>query len=203
MALTDAQVREILSSAGIPAENLENATKKIMDGHILSINALREQRDGFKADAEKLPTVQKELDDLKAKGDQNWQQKYEKEHSDFDAYKKQIKDEKDLNQKADLYRALLRSEKVEEKRIDSILKVTDLTSLKVVDGKLDDVETLKNTIKTEWSGFIVSEHIEGAEVDNPPANNEKGAFEKLSLGDKMTYANEHPTDQSVIDWLKK
>lgn len=202
MALTKAQVREILSAAGVTAENVAMAVDKIMDGHLASIEALREERDGYKADAEKLPEVQKELDDLKAKGDPDWQEKFDNEHRAFEDYKKQVADEKVAAEKSALYRALLRDSKVEEKRIDSIMKVTDLSKLTVKDGKLDDVEGLKEAIKTEWGGFIVAESSKGAKVDNPPAKTEQNAFEKMSLADKMAYANEHPTDQSVIDWLK-
>ena len=202
MALTNAQVREILSTAGIPAENVEVAVKKIMDGHVTSINALREERDNYKADAEKLPSVQKELNDIKAKGDQDWQKKFDDEHKAFEAYKNEVTAEKVSAQKSELYRALLRELKVGEAQINSILKVTDLSKLTIKDGKLDDLEKLKETAKSEWGGFIMAKNVQGQKVDNPPANPDKNAFEKMSLADKMTYANEHPTDQSVIDWLK-
>ena len=202
MALTKAQVREILSSAGVAPENVADAVDKIMDGHLASIEALREERDQFKADAEKLPEVQKELDGLKAKGDPDWQEKFDAEHKAFEDYKTQVAEEKAKAEKVELYRALLRESKVEEKRIDSILKVTDVDKLTVKDGKLDDVEGLKKSIAEEWSGFIVETSAKGAKVDNPPAKQEQNAFEKLSLADKMTYANAHPTDQAVIDWLK-
>ena len=42
----------------------------------------------------------------------------------------------------------------------------------------------------------------GANVAHPPAT-VRNAFEALSLSDKMRYANEHPSDQSVKDWLNK
>ena len=92
MALTKTQLKEILSAVGVSAENAETAIGKIMDGHLASVNALREREDElkkdvdkYKADALKLADVQRELDGLKAKGDPDWQKKYEKEHSDFEA----------------------------------------------------------------------------------------------------------------------
>lgn len=180
MALTSTQVREILSAAGVPAENVADAVQKIMDGHVTSINALREERDGYKADAEKLPIVQKELDDLKAKGDQDWEQKYEQEHSDFEAYKLQVQEDKVLSQKTELYRAVLKECNVGERQIANILKVSGDTIEKLVikDGKLDDVDALKETIKKEWSGFIMNEQKKGAEVDTPPENSGGGKPEE-------------------------
>lgn len=174
MALTKAQVREILSAAGVSAENLATAVDKIIDGHVTSINALREEIATYKADAEKLPTVQKELDDFKAKGDQNWQSRYESEKQAFADYKAGIEKEKSNAEKKSLYTALLKSLKVDEKRIDSILKVTDLDAIKVKDGKFEDEKTLSENAKKDWSGFIVSERTDGADVDNPPENGGKG-----------------------------
>ena len=69
MALTKAKVKEILSKAGVEAENMDAAVDSILNGHIASIDALREERDGYKKDAERLPDVQKELDDLKKAGE--------------------------------------------------------------------------------------------------------------------------------------
>lgn len=203
MALTNAQVREILSAAGVSTENVGTAVQRIMEGHLASVNALREERDGYKVDAEKLPEVQKELDKLKAKGDQDWQQKYTDEHTAFEGYKKQIADEKALAEKSSLYRELLRDAKVEEKRIDSIMKVTDLSQISVKDGKLEGADALKNAIKSEWSGFIIETKEQGSKVDNPPASGGPTAFEAMSLAEKMKFANEHPSDQTVMDWLKK
>ena len=47
---------------GIEADKID----EIISAHTDTVNALKEQRDTYKADAEKLPAVQKELDDLKA-----------------------------------------------------------------------------------------------------------------------------------------
>lgn len=170
MALTKAQLKEILSAAGCPTENIEGAVAKIMEGHITSVNALREERDAYKADAEKLPDVQKELDNLKAKGDPDWQKKYEDEHNSFETYKTQISGERERAQKTRLYRKLLRECKVEEKRIDAVLKVTDIDSLSIEDGGLKDADNLKADIEKEWAGFIVVEKPQGANVEKPPAN---------------------------------
>lgn len=174
MALTKTQLTEKLSEGGIEAEKIPDLVSWIMNGHITSINALREERDGYKADAEKLPGVQKELDDLKAKGDQNWQKRYEDENAAFETYKEQVSKQKEADEKARLYRNILKECDVEETRIDAVMKVTDISKLELKDGKLEDVDNLKQQIQTEWAGFIVKPQKKGAEVDNPPANNGGG-----------------------------
>jgi hypothetical protein len=172
MALTNAQVREILSAAGVPTENVAEAVQKIMDGHITSVNALREQRDAYKADAEKLPDVQKELDALKAKGDQDWQKRYEDEHTAFETYKTEIANEKVRAEKVELYRKALKECNVGEKQIGNILKVSGdvIDKLSIKDGQIDDLDVLKQNIQNEWSGFIMKSKDKGAGVDTPPMN---------------------------------
>lgn len=172
MALTSAQLREILSVAGIPAENAEDAVQKIMNGHITSINALREERDSFKQAAEQLPAIQKELEELKKHGDADWEQKYVNEHTEFEAYKTKVADEKTREQKTRLFRSLLKKCKVGERQIDNIVMVSgdEIDSLTVKDGKIEDSDALATKIKEKWSGFIMTEKQQGAQVDTPPDN---------------------------------
>lgn len=169
MALTKNRIKEILSAAGVSAENAEKAVADILDGHLASVNALREERDTYKADADKLKDVQKELDEFKAKGDQDWQNKYETEHKAFDDYKKQIADQKVVEKKSELYKQLLKDSKIDEKRISAIMKVTDLSKLKIKDDQLDGKDELEKSIKAEWADFIVKESESGADVPKPPA----------------------------------
>ena len=178
MALTKAQLKEILSAAGCSAENAEVAMEKIMDGHLASINALREDKDAltkevakYKEQADKLEGVQKELDGLKAKGDPDWQKKYEDEHAAFEAYKTDTANEKEREQKIAFYRNLLGECKVGKKQIDAILKITDIDSLSIKDGKLENADSLKSSIEKDWAAFIMKDKTKDANVDNPPENN--------------------------------
>ena len=208
MALTKTQLKEILSAAGISAENAEVAIGKIMDGHVASVNALREERDElkadvekYKADAQKLANLQKELDGLKAKGDPEWQSKYEKEHEDFEAFKTEIENGKVKDEKTRLYRKLLEDCNVEAKRIDAVLKVTDIDKIAVKDGKLENAESLRANIKKEWSGFIVKTQSKGADVDNPPDHNDGHKMSREEIykkDDKGRYLLDAPARQKAL-----
>lgn len=111
MALTKAQVREILSAAGVDSEHMGDAVEKIIDGHIASVNALREEIDRYKADAGKLAEVQKELDAAQAELSESkkdkWEVKYKAIKEDFEGFKaEQAKKESHMAKEA-AYRALL------------------------------------------------------------------------------------------------
>lgn len=168
MALTKAQVKEILSAAGIPEENMEQAVTKIMNGHITSIDALREQRDEYKADAEKLAVVQKELNDLKAKGDADWEKRYSDEHAAFEEFKQQIETGRVTEQKKALYKNLLKKCNVEESRIPAILKITDFDTITLKDDKIENADDLQKSIEEDYAGFIMHKGTKGAGVQTPP-----------------------------------
>lgn len=176
MALT----RKFLQAMGIDAEKID----EIIAAHTETVNALKEERDGYKEDAEKLGTVQKDLDKANAKiaelegeeGKDKWKVKYDALKEEHDSYKANVEAEKTTRKKSDAYKLLLKEVGVSEKRIDAVLKVTDLKDLELDDeGKFKDVDKIKEGIKSEWSDFIVSEKQKGAETDNPPAGAKGGA----------------------------
>lgn len=172
--------RKMLRAMGIDDEKID----QIMEAHGETVDALKEQRDQYKVDAEKLPEVQKELDDLKAAGDGGYKEKYESEHAAFEKYKSDVAEEKANGEKGNLYRQLLKELKVDPKRIDAIMKVTDLKDIRVKDGKLEDADKLTESIKNEWSGFIVSTRTDGAPVEEPPGGDEGGEEDLGSMSMK-------------------
>ena len=163
--------RKFLKNMGIDDEKIDG----IIEAHTETVDALKKQIEGFKADAEKLPEVQKELDDLKAAvKDDGYEGKYNELKGEFDTYKKGVEERETNAKKEKAYKALLKECGISEKRLDSVLKVTDLGKLKLdKEGKLEDAENLKSSVKTEWADFIVTEESKGAEVTNPPAGSGK------------------------------
>ena len=173
MALTKTQITEILSKAGIPAENVEAAIKSIMDGHLASVNALREERDKYKEDADKLPEVQKELDELTGEGDNSYKARYEKEHKDFEDYKAEQTAKETKANKTKAFRALLKEVGVSEKRLDAVVRASapDIDGIELdKDGKIKDAENLTKTVKENWADFITKRESKGADSPNPPAS---------------------------------
>lgn len=161
MALT----RSMLKGMGLSDEQIG----AIIDAHAETVDGLKESLKTAKADADKLKSVQKELDDLKANTGDDYKTKFEKEHSDFEEYKKTVAGEKAAAEKRSLYRELLRNCGVDAKRIDTVMKVADLDKVKIKDGAIENAEDLTTDIKTEWADFITQESTRGANVQNPPS----------------------------------
>lgn len=165
MALT----RAMLKGMGLTEEQVS----AIIEEHTNVTSALKDQVKEYKADAEKLPEVQKELDKLKNDTSaSDWESKYNTEHKAFEKYKSDIADKEKAASLKDAYKKLLAECKVSEKHINSVMRVTDFSKMKLTDdGKLEGADELKKAVEQEWSDFISTEETKGASVDNPPNEN--------------------------------
>lgn len=178
MAFSIKQIKAILSEHNMPVDDLDKAAEDICARHTADLDSIKEQRDSFKKDAETLASVQKELNELKAATDGGkknaFEVKYNAIKEEYDKYKKDIEEKEATSKKEAAYRSLLKEVGVSEKRIDSVLRVSDLEKLKLdEDGKLEDVAELKKSIKEEWSDFITSSSTKGAETAQPPSGGGK------------------------------
>ena len=174
--------RNWLSALGIEADKVE----EIIKGHAETVDGLKDELEKYKADAKKLPEVTAELEKLKeaVKNDRTdeLQKKYDKLKAEFDEYKSDVKGKEVQATKSKAYRSLLKEVGVSEKRIDSIMKVTDLSTIDFDDdNKIVDAEKVTESIKNEWSDFIPVIEKKGVKVATPPANNGGGTKTKEEI----------------------
>ena len=169
--------RRFLSALGIEAEKID----EIINAHIEVVDGLKEERDNYKKDAEKLADVEKELTKAKEKlakngeGETVAKEDYDKLKKEYDDYKADITAKNTRTEKENAFRELLKSVGVSEKRFNAIIKVSDIDGLELdKDGKIKDADERTNNIKTEWADFIETTTTKGAKTANPPANNGKG-----------------------------
>ena len=161
--------RKMLKAMGIEEEKID----QIIDAHSETVDALKADRDTYKEDAAKLAAVQKELDELKAKGDDGYKAKYEAEKAAHDALKADIAAKETKKAKTDAYRELLKGANIDEKRIATILRAEAPTIDKIeldADGKIKNAEQYTESIKSDWADFIVTQSAKGTNTATPPAN---------------------------------
>ena len=161
--------RKMLKAMNIEDEKID----QIIDAHSETVDALKADRDAYKEDAAKLAAVQKELDELKAKGDDGYKAKYEAEKAAHDALKADIAAKETKQAKTDAYRELLKGANIDEKRIATILRAEAPTIDKIeldADGKIKNAEQYTQSIKSDWADFIVTQSAKGTNTATPPAN---------------------------------
>lgn len=190
MALTNANVKEILSKAGVDSEHMKDAVNEIIEGHTTSIEALREERDSYKEKAQKADDLEKQLDkaqkDLKdatsEESENKYKAKYEMLKEEFKEYKKDIEAKATKETKAKAYRDILKEAGISDKRIEAVLKVSNVDSIELdAEGKVKDKDELIKGIKEEWSDFIQTADVKGADTQTPPANTGGNTMTKADI----------------------
>ena len=181
---TRADVRKIIGENC--TDEMETAILALHHGVVDSIkdelDTARSEAAKYKAEADKLPDIQKQLE---SSGD--YKAKYEKEHHAYEEYKKQIADGEELTRKKAAYRKLLAEENINEKRLDAVIRLTDFSGMKLdKDGKLEDVEDLRKNISKEWGEYKVTTQERGADVGTPPEMGKGGRTRQEILAIKDT-----------------
>lgn len=172
--------RKFLSALGIEADKVD----EIISAHTEVTDALKEERDKYKADAESLPAVKQELEELKAQtaGDNPLKEQLEALQAEYDEFKTKVETEKTTAKKESAFKALLHEIGISDKRIDSVIKVSDINGIELDDnGAIKDGDTLKESLKTEWADFIPTTKTEGAPSANPPTNTGKNTMTKEQI----------------------
>lgn len=171
--------RKFLSALGIEADKVD----EIIAAHTEVTDALKEERDKYKADAERLPDIEKRLTEAEKKmeGDDPYKEKYEALQKEYEDYKADVSNKETTAKKESAFRHVLKDIGIPDKRIDSVIKVSDINGIELTEEGIKDEETLKAKLKEEWSDFIATKSTEGVPSANPPSNTGKTTMTKEQI----------------------
>lgn len=172
MALT----RKLLKGMGLTDEQVDT----IIEAHTDTVDGLKADVSKYKADAEKLPGVQKQLDDLKAAGDGGYKEKYEKEHSDFEAFKSDITAKETKAAKEKAVRAYFESKNITGANLDLAMRGCgeEMAALEMDGDKIKDTKSLDALIGGTYKSLVSTTQIKGANPATPPGSTGNGAMTK-------------------------
>ena len=160
--------RKMLKAMGIEEEKID----QIIEAHTDTVEGLKFDLSKYKTDAEKLSDVQKELDELKAKGDDGWKEKHDKLKEEFDQYKNDVQEKETKAAKEAAYRAILKDAILSEKGIEKAIKYADWDKIELgEDGKLKGANEHIKAAREEWAEYVTTTTTTGAKTSTPPANN--------------------------------
>ena len=160
--------RKMLKAMGIEEEKID----QIIEAHTDTVDGLKSDLSKYKTDAEKLPDVQKELDEMKAKGDDGWKEKHDKLKGEFDAYKKDVEAKEAHSKKVEAYKSILKDANLSEKGIEKAIKYAEWDKIELgEDGKLKGANDHIKAVREEWAEYVTTTTTTGAKTSTPPANN--------------------------------
>lgn len=168
MALT----RKSLKAMGLTDEQVDS----IIEMHTETVDGLKADISKYKDSAEKLPGVQKELDDLKAAGDGGYKEKYEKEHKAFEDFKKDREAKDSRAAKEQAVSEHLKSKGVQDANLKLAMRSmsAEIDAAELADGKLKDTKAFDDLLSGDLSGLVTTTTEKPApNPANPPANTGK------------------------------
>ena len=170
MALT----RKLLKGMGLTDEQVDT----IIEAHTETVDGLKEQVKTYKADAEKLPNVQKELDDLKAAGDGGFKEKFEKEHSDFENFKKTIQEKETKAAKESAAKAFFESKGITGNSLEIAMRGSsaEIAALDLDGEKIKDSSALDALVNGTFKALVSTTTTKGANIPNPPVTTPNKAY---------------------------
>lgn len=166
MALT----RKALKAMGLTEEQVDS----IVEMHTEVTDDLKTKLKAAQEKADNYDTVKKELDGIKAKGTDDYKQKYNDEHKAFEDFKKSVENEKAFETKKSVFAEIAKKVKVSDKRINSIIRLEKdyIDKLELdKDGKFTgNSEDVEKFIKDNYDEYIVTSNKQGANTETPPNN---------------------------------
>ena len=179
MALT----RKLLKGMGLTDEQVDT----IIEAHTDTVDGLKEQVKTYKADAEKLPNVQRELDDLKAAGDGGYKEKYEKEHKAFEDYKADVGAKETRAAKEKAVTEYLKSKNVQDGNLKLAMRSlnAEIEAAELDGDKLKDTKAFEALLDGDLKGLITTTTEKGAPPPANPPKHEPTPAEPHSLADAL------------------
>ena len=180
MALT----RKMLKAMAIDDEKID----QIIEAHTETVDGLKDKLKTAEEKANKLDDVQKELDGLKANSGDDWKSKYEKEHNDFESYKKGVTEKETKAAKEKAVKAYFEGKNITGANLDIAMRGCrdEIGAIELDGDKIKDTAALDALVNGTFAGLVVTKTVQGAQTANPPANNG---------GSKLTRADIYAKDE--------
>ena len=185
MALTRPAVKEILSKAGVAAENMDEAVKEIIAGHTATVDALKEKienADSNIAAVEKLKNdIEKYKSDLETAKqtiaeNEKYKEMYESEKTAYQSYKNDIAAKETKAAKEKAVKEFFRSKGISDDNMNIAMRgiKSEIEAAELDEkGKIKDIKVFDELIKGDYSKLISKTETRGAETQTPPPNTGK------------------------------
>jgi hypothetical protein len=154
---------------GIEDEKID----QIIEAHTETVDGLKADVQKYKGDAEKLPNIQKELGDLKAKGNDGWKEKHDKIKQEYEEYKADVEGKAARAAKETAVKAYLESKGIKGANLTIAVRGlnAEIDGAELDGDKLKDTKAFDDLISGDLAGLVTTTSEKGApDPANPPKN---------------------------------
>lgn len=176
MALT----RKLLKGMGLSDEQVDT----IIEAHTDTTDGLKADLAKYKADAEKLPTIQRELDELKASGNDGWKEKHDSVKKEFDEYKQAQTEKESKAAKEKAARAYFESKNIEGSNLNIAMRSSsaEISALELDGEKIKDSASLDALISGDLAGLV----------------SKPGTNVRIDMGGKLNTSGKTVTKEDIV-----
>ena len=171
-----AEIRKIVGDDC--TDEIENALIAL---HLGVVDPLKDDLDKAKAEQAELDKLKAELEE--AKKDAVFKEKYEKEHNDFEDYKKTILQKEQGAVKEKAVRAYFESKGISGANLEIAMRGSSQEVARVeMDGdKIKDTKAFDELINGTFKGLVSTNGMAGANPANPPSNTGGGKMSREEI----------------------
>ena len=194
---TRAELRRIIGENC--TDEIENA---LINLHLGVVDALKDELDTAKAETGKIADLKQQIADLTA--EKGFKEKYEKEHKDFEDYKKSISDKETLAAKETAVKSYFEKKGITGGNLEIAMRGAreEINSAELDGEKIKDTKALDALVAGTFKGLIVSKGTQGANTPNPPAGNgQSGTLTRAEIykrDDKGRYVMDATARQQAL-----
>jgi len=169
MALT----RKFLKALGIEDEKID----QIIEEHTAVADRMNGEIEKYKTDAAKLPTLQKELEsvraELSAAKDDGWKEKHDKVKREFDEYKAGVTAKEAKAAKEAAVRAWYQQKGITGRSLEIAMRGSsdEIAALELDEkGSIKDAKALEALVTGDFADLVGRTRTEGARTETPHQN---------------------------------
>lgn len=189
--------RSTLAAMGLTNEQVDS----IIELHTETVNALKADIDKYKEAAEKLPDVQRQLDEAnsKLKNSDDYKGKYESEKAAHDKLKADIQTKETTAKKASSFKAMLKDKGYSDNAISKITKYGGFVDGVELDseGKITNSEKLMTSIEAEWGEYKPQAGTQRHTPVTPPVGGKNLPTKEEILSIKDTSARQKAIAENI------
>lgn len=195
MALT----RSLLKALGLNDEQISS----IIEAHTDTITGLKDSLKTAEEKAKRFDDVEKELNELKSKGTEDYKKKYEEEHNAFETYKSDVTAKETKAAKEKAVSTYYESKNITGKNLAIAMRGSkaEIDGIELDEnGKIKDTSALDTLVSDDFAGLVVTTKTVGADTPTPPKNTGGGAMTRDEI---MKITNTSERQKAWAEYLSK
>ena len=191
--------RKFLKAMGLTEEQIDS----VVEAHRETVDGLQKSLTTAEEKAKRFDDVEKELNELKSKGTEDYKKKYEEEHNAFETYKSDVtaKAEKAAKEKA--VSTYYENKNITGKNLSIAMRGSkaEIDGIELDEsGKIKDTSALDTLISGDYAGLVVKTKTVGADTPTPPKNTGGGAMTRDEI---MKITNTSERQKAWAEYLNK